>query len=61
MRTFMMIVLLLCALAGGFWGANAFAAAQSAVHEIEALICVLIVTVAAAAGYVAAAIDGKKG
>lgn len=60
MRTFHMIVLLLCAIAGASMGANAMSNAQSAIHEIEALICLLVVTVAAGAGYVASVVEQKK-
>lgn len=60
MRTFHMIVLILCALAAAAMGANAMSNAQSAIHEIEGLICLVALTVAAGAGYIASAIDGKK-
>lgn len=52
MRTFHMTVLLLAALGAAFFGLGAFLEAKSAIHEIEGLICLLVVTVAAAAGYI---------
>lgn len=59
MKNFFSTVLILIAIAAGLWGINAFAAAQSAIHEIEALICGLIVTVALGAGYVGAMVEKK--
>lgn len=44
----------------GVFGMAAMGNAQSAVHEIEALICFLIMTVAAGAGLIAAKIDELK-
>lgn len=53
MRTFLLVLLILCGAYGAFMAANALSIGTSAIHEIEALIGVLILTVAAGAGYVA--------
>lgn len=60
MRTFHMIVLLLSGLGALGMGMSALGAVQqsnSAIHEIEMLICGLTIAVVSAAGYIAAAID----
>ena len=60
MRTFNMLLVILCGIGGAIWALNAFSAAQSAIHEIEGLIGVLIVCVAASAGYIAGTIEDAK-
>lgn len=57
MRTFLTLILFGAAAVGGIMGLTAFSNAQSAVHEIEGLISVLIVAVAAGAGYVGVVLD----
>lgn len=47
MRNFLVMLLVLAMVLGAVDGANAFANARSAVHEIEGYICFLIVTIGA--------------
>lgn len=57
MRGFFRVVLILIASMGALFGMAAMSEAKSAIHEIEALICGVIVAIAAGAGLVASAID----
>lgn len=58
MRGLFILLLVLCAIGGGFFGLAGITAGQSAVQEIEGLIGVLIFTVAA--GYIVSAIDEHR-
>jgi hypothetical protein len=56
MRILLSVFLAACGVVGLLWALLAFASSKSAAHEIEALIGVLIVTVAVGAGYVGACV-----
>lgn len=49
--------MVLATIAAGIFMLEAFSAADSAIHEIEALIAALIMVVAIAAAYIGSAID----
>ena len=55
----MKVLVLLMAIGAGLWGMMAIGNAQSAVHEIEALICGLIVMVAMVGGMITQSIEAK--
>lgn len=55
----MKVLVLLTAIAASLWGMMAIGNAQSAVHEIEALICGVIVMLAMVGGMITNAIEAK--
>lgn len=62
MRGFFAAFLVLAAIGGGLFVLSGFSASStsnSAIHEIEALIAALIVTVALAAGYIGSVLEAN--
>jgi polyferredoxin len=59
LRCLALFLMVGCALYAGFMAITAFANGTSAVHEIEALIAVLIVAVVASALYVGASLERR--
>jgi len=60
MRTFFMLALILLAVAATIVALTAFSTAASAIQEIEGLIAAVMLTICAAAGYIAAVIRGER-
>jgi protein-S-isoprenylcysteine O-methyltransferase Ste14 len=59
MRGFFALLMVLGGIAATIFMFMAFSAADSAIHEIEALIAALIIMVAVAAGYLGGVIDDQ--